>query len=898
MAGRSAAISVSIKGEAEFDQARREIAADLDKIERAASDITLTPELDSSEIRKALDLAKQLDGLTAELTVDADITDIQQAEALAKSLRGFQARVDLSVEGRAELVDALNLAEQMDRLRQVKVEVQGRQDLERAAQIADDLERRRTVQVDVDDSAIAGAGDKLGRELTAGGEEGAAGVADALGGIDYADIGSAGLDKLSGALGAAGPWGAVGAGVGAIFGESLLDGFNNALPSGRADTIRALRNNLPESDLRVVGEAGGAAYSAGLSDGLTEAKDAAALIKGELGAIDDDLDLTKVTRQALALERVFAVDLADSVASVDKLVSQGLVKNSAEGFNLLFELGQQTGTQFDEMLELTNEFSTAIKALGIDGPKGLKLIGDMVEQGIFPQVDQAGEVFEELNETIISGGAAEAMQQLGVDAKNFTADIAAGGPLAASAVAEISKQLLAVDDNAEQAQLTAAIFGGNMGLLGDEAREAALQLFATSEATAEVGTGASAAATAIEESASGLDRLKKAAVGLGEELGGIVADGLDTLNALAELDFSAAASSAADLGEAIAVKMLGPVGALTGPVDELADKIGFDLPNAFDLLDGKIEGVAEATGPAVAGAEALSTAAREGVPKMEELADASGELAGGLDDSAQSADELEAELRGLFDFSADQLFRDIADEAERLAETLADGGAKAVEMSGDIDITSKSGRELQAQLENINGVLIDAEVAYANQEISAAQLSDVHTSLRAQLENAGKAAGLTSTQIQTLTDKYLSVPDSVTTELRAIDNATAVVRNLQTALAGLKDKTITVTTRNTIIAATAATAKARARGGWTDGLTLVGEEGPELIDVRGRAFVHTAAETRELMSNRGSDLGGSGPALPAARGRAFIENATFIVDKGVDLWQQADLAELVYGARR
>src|SRR5574343_350997 len=360
MAGRHASISVSITGEADFTQARREAQTELDKIAREAADITLSPEVDTAEIRQALALAKTLDGLTAEMTVDTDLPEIQEAEKLARSLRGFQVRLD----------------------------------------------------------------DQVADALTRGGEAGAEGVAGALGGIDFGDIGGSARDELTGALAAAGPWAAVAGGIGAVFGDEFLQGFNNALPSGRADTIRALRSNLPESDLVEVGQAGGDAYSAGLSEGLTGAKDAAALIKGELGGIDDDLDLSKVTRQALTLEQVFGTDLAESVASVDKLVSQGLVKNSEEGFNLLFELGQQTGTQFDEMLELTNEFSTAIKALGIEGPKGLKLIGEMVEQGIFPQVDQAGEVFEELNETIISGGAAEALQQLTGDAEGFTATIA------------------------------------------------------------------------------------------------------------------------------------------------------------------------------------------------------------------------------------------------------------------------------------------------------------------------------------------------------------------------------------------------------------------------------------------------------------------------------------------
>ena len=60
MAGRNANISVKIEGEADFGAARREAKAAIDDIEKAA-DVTLTPELDTSEIRKAIDLAKQLE---------------------------------------------------------------------------------------------------------------------------------------------------------------------------------------------------------------------------------------------------------------------------------------------------------------------------------------------------------------------------------------------------------------------------------------------------------------------------------------------------------------------------------------------------------------------------------------------------------------------------------------------------------------------------------------------------------------------------------------------------------------------------------------------------------------------------------------------------------------------
>ncbi len=880
MAGRNANISVKIEGEAEFDKARADAKDAISDIEKAGT-VELSAELDTAQIRQAIDLAKTLDGLTAELTVDADISQIVEAEKLAKSLRGFQARVDLSVEGQAELKDALNLSEQMDRIRTVRLEVQGRQDLERAAEIADDLERRRSVPIDAQASDLQRLDDQVGDALTRGGEAGADGVAGALSDIDFTDIGSSGADKLTGALAAAGPWAAVGGAVGAVFGDEFLEGFNNALPTGRDDTIRALRTNLSESELAAVGEAGGAAYSSGLAEGLTGAKDTAAALQGQLGKIDDDLDLKEVTRQAAALEQVFGVDMTESINAVAKLVSQGLVKNSQEGFDLLFTLGQQTQGQFDEMLTSTDEFSTSIKALGIEGPKGLQLIGEMIRTGIFEQADQAGEVFSELNETIISGGAAEALSDIHLNAEAMTKAIAGGGPKAAEAVAQIAQQLLTIDDNAEQAQATAAIFGGNMGLLGDEAREAALQLFATADGTAEFGTAASDAATSIEESATGLDRLKKIAVDLGEELGTTAADAVDLGTALADADWDTVGSKVASLGDTLAIK-------LGGPLADIADRVGLDplgpLKDSFDELFGS----ADELPPKLA-----STS--DGLSKTSVEAEGLGRT---LSTAAEQADELESQLSDLFDFGADQMLRDIADAGDDLTAAFEAGAAKTVGFNGEIDITTKTGRDLQATMEGLNGTLVDAAVAFTNGEISADQYASIQSSVQSQLDATSGKAGLTADKVQGLTNKYLDQEgiDSITTDLLANDLATGKITALQRALAALPTtKTITVTTINQSVGASA-TVKMKAKGGWTEGLTLVGEEGPELIDVKGRAFVHTAGETQSILSNRGGDLSGA-PALTGIGGGPRINIERLVVDKGVDLWQQLDLAEMVYGHR-
>jgi hypothetical protein len=760
--------------------------------------------------------------MVADFTIDTDLAEIQEAEKIAKALRSFQGRVDLDVEGREELADALDLAEKMDQIRSVKVQVQGLQDLERAGQLADDLERRRTIPIDAQASDLV----RLEDEITEAGEGGAEGIAGAIGDVDFEGIGAAGLDALTGALATAGPWAAVAGAAGAAFGGEFLEGFSNALPTGRADTIRALRTNLSGSEMREVGTAGGEAYSAGLTEGLTEAKDAAATLRGELGDVDEDLDLGEVTRQASALAAVFDVDIADAVTGVRNLVAQGLVRDSEEGFNLLFELAQRTGVQFDEMLESSDEFSTAIKALGIEGAHGLGLIAEMIEQKIFPQVDQAGEVFEELNETIITGGAAEALEQIGLNAEEMQQRIAAGGPDAARAVAEISERLLAIDDDALQASATAEIFGGNMALLGDEAREAALELFATADGTTAVGTAASDAADAIEESATGLDRLKRAAIDAGEAIGTPLADALAVADALEAGDWDGVAQGLQDVGQGFGDLIPG----IKGSGDE-----------------------AEAAAPKL-----MSTS--------DELRAMKGEAIGaadGLDETegaVSSLDDALAEFSGRFD--ADELFIDLEEQIARTVATATEAEGSFLNLDGSFNLLDDTGRELNQTFIDLAREQDGLITGLQDGTISAGEYQAGMGRVRQGVIDARMAMGDGRAEAERYADKLLAIPDDISPDVRATSNVPAVVDRAERDLNRLDGKTATtyiVTRTSTISGKGTGTISKRAHGGpvTAGDPFLVGEEGEELFVPGEDGTIIDAGQTRAMRS---------APTGPAAAG--------------------------------
>jgi hypothetical protein len=202
-------------------------------------------------------------------------------------------------------------------------------------------------------------------------------------------------------------------------------------------------------------------------------------------------------------------------------------------------------------------------------------------------------------------------------------------------------------------------------------------------------------------------------------------------------------------------------------------------------------------------------------------------------------------------------------------------------------------------MEDVNEILVDLAVAYANNEITADQYAAATGELTGALSSNGAEANVTKDKVEGLRQKYLDVEgiDSIRTDFeanteRALNNVTVLSR----AIANIQSKSVTISASisgPTGISASGTIAR-RAGGGDTSGLTLVGEEGPELVDFKGRAFVYTAGQTREILSNQ-SDPGSA--LVGAGRSGSFIQNATIVVDKGVDLWQQLDQAEMVYGHR-
>jgi hypothetical protein len=296
------------------------------------------------------------------------------------------------------------------------------------------------------------------------------------------------------------------------------------------------------------------------------------------------------------------------------------------------------------------------------------------------------------------------------------------------------------------------------------------------------------------------------------------------------------------------------------------------------------------------------------------------EMAGGIDVARLSVEELDAaldEFAGRFD--ADATFRNIVEDAEGAAEAVAGLTASSYELGTGFDISTEAGRAAEAALEDLSGNLDDLIGLQREGQLEAGQFAAGQAQIEAAVRAVARQLNLTEAETQDLIDRYAAVPADVNTnlratdlatrptrdvdaayarlptskntDLRATDFATAKVTALQTALNGLRDRTVTVRA----VSVGNVGINARAKGGDTEGLTLVGEEGPELVDFKGRAFVYTAAETRQML--KGADvtpMTGRGQGVTGVASGPRINIEQWVVDKGRDSWQDLLLAEQIF----
>ncbi|HIU80009.1 MAG TPA: phage tail tape measure protein [Candidatus Coproplasma excrementipullorum] len=218
-------------------------------------------------------------------------------------------------------------------------------------------------------------------------------------------------------------------------------------------------------ELEELGEVVKTVYGDNFGDSMEDAAAAVAEVK-QLTDLEGDA-LASAAEDALSLAKAFEFDVSESTRAASALMKNfGITAD--EAYNIIAYGAQNGANQNGDMLDVLNEYAAQYSALGLSADQfvqGLVAAGD---EGVF-SMDKVGDAVKEFNirSKDLSTTSAEAYALLGMDADEMFARFAAGGETANEAFFEVLDALNNMDDPLAKNTAAVNLFGTQYEDLGE-----------------------------------------------------------------------------------------------------------------------------------------------------------------------------------------------------------------------------------------------------------------------------------------------------------------------------------------------------------------------------------------------------------------------------------------------
>lgn len=228
-------------------------------------------------------------------------------------------------------------------------------------------------------------------------------------------------------------------------------------------------------------------YGNNFTDSVTTAADAVADVAKQFDLAANNPALQRITEQALSLEDSFGVGVTDSVSTAKQLMKDFGI-SSEEAFDFITAGYQRGLNSSGDFLDSVSEYSTQFSNGGASAGQFFSLLESGQQAGM-AGTDKAADAFKEFRLRIVDGSdaTAEGLAAIGLSADDMASAIADGTMTAADAFAIVTDKLAETDDSAVRMQAGAALLGTQFEDLGDSA-VAGLDLAGTSMSDLEGST--------------------------------------------------------------------------------------------------------------------------------------------------------------------------------------------------------------------------------------------------------------------------------------------------------------------------------------------------------------------------------------------------------------------------
>lgn len=357
------------------------------------------------------------------------------------------------------------------------------------------------------------------------------GAAAALGGV------------LAGAL-VAGAGAAV-AGLGGLFvmGDNLKETLNKLQMQTGAS---AEEMEIMEDSLKNI-------YKAGYGESFQEISDTMALAKQSTNAMGEELQF--LTQDALMLRDTFGIEMSESLRAAQTMMDQ-FGADGSQAMAFIAEATQKGLNQNEDLVDTIEEYSVYFKTAGLDAQDMFGILENASKAGV-RNLDFVGDAFKEMVIRTKDGSKSttEAYQALGLNAKQMTDDFAAGGEKGKQAYQTMMEALNKIEDPVKKNTIGVQLFG-----------------------------------TKFED-------LEAGAVAAMANLDGTIEGSVDTLNTINEIKYDSFGAALSGIGRNLMMGVFEPFQEKVMPVvNEFANWIASKMPVAEQIMNTTFSAIFDSVG--------------------------------------------------------------------------------------------------------------------------------------------------------------------------------------------------------------------------------------------------------------------------------------------------------------
>lgn len=711
------------------------------------------------------------------------------------------------------------------------------EELERQAKGARDelgrLERAAKVdsKVNMDDSEIADARREL-EEI----DQTTATAEVELEAVDLSNWGNELQSQVSGFLGGGGPLAAIVGTAAVTFGGDFVEGFTAGFGRRQTAISVGIRTGLDRIEVGEAGELAGELYTSGFGEGLGDLSFQVAAVGKELQNFDIGTSDLQLNKELALLNDQFGIELPQSIEVSQRAVATGLTPTISDALNQIFRLSTELPLTFDEGLDVLKEYAPTVSGINLDMDEFVSYLVEVQRSGQFENLSQGAEALREFNTRLLETETLDpVLAEIGLSSEQIR-DAWSNGQ-AAAAIEAINVSLGESEDQYRANEIAALLFGTAVEDSSD--RLATLDAISRglNSTLGEQERTLSDATVEFEENRSGLEDLKRDVT-----------------------------SFAAGAGEAY--------GSYYQTVSEGTEQFLRDVTGAHETVEGEITGLSSAL-------NGIPEVVARGGRSFHDFGADAEEAADGLIDLEQATGDLEGAMRSLSDWAdgtGEAALRRVHESADEITTRFEEAGGAAFSLADGWDLTTEAGRKASEITSQLRSDVADLTEEYLEGRTGPDAFRAAIADLEGSLREFGRSMGLRGQDLDDFVASITQVPTLVGTDVE-VDTRTAHSRleTLNAQLDALDGRTVNTHLNNIInyyrgVGSQSDPVRPRGgprahggvvgsaqSGGVRNGLTLVGEEGPELVDLAPGSQVFSTPDTARIAGQGGAGmLGGMG----------------------------------------